>query len=190
MGCAENIVVSGWKPRGEKWRPKSTAVKYSVHSFEICDNLCDDNILWFSPIQIGEWLNELWEERFHSQYKLADDVGMSRVRVQQYFYLLRIPVDLRGRLKTVPGLTEGELRPLTRMDGRVMRLAVGGMAGEMIQSIPARHHVMENKITPRVLHFWTATRSLLDRRRHANVKRHLQSAHFSIFNSRMSSTCR
>jgi hypothetical protein len=103
-----------------KWRPKCTAVKYSIHSFECCDNLLYDNILRFNPIQIGEWLNELWEQKFHSQYKLADDVGMSRVRVQQYLYLMGIPADLRRRLRTVPGLTEEELRPLTQMDGRAM----------------------------------------------------------------------
>jgi hypothetical protein len=54
---------------------------------------------------------------------------MSRVRVQQYLYLLRIPVDLRRRLRALPGLTEGELRPLTQMDGRATRLAVGRLTG-------------------------------------------------------------
>ena len=115
--------------RKEKWRPQCIAVKYSVHIFEYIDNLCDDSVLRFNPIQIGEWLNELSEHTFSNQHTLADAVGMSRTRVQQFLYLLRIPVDLRGRLKQMPGLTEADLRPLTKMEPVNMRAAAGRLLG-------------------------------------------------------------
>ena len=50
-------------------------------------------------------------------------------RVQQFLYLFRIPDDLRVRLKDMPGVTEGELRPLTQMDPMAIRAAVERMAG-------------------------------------------------------------
>jgi hypothetical protein len=88
-----------------------------------------DNILRFNPIQIGEWLGDLAERNFSSQDRLADYVGLSRTRVEQFLYLLRIPADLRARLKVMAGLTEGELRPLTKMDARRQTAAVGRLLG-------------------------------------------------------------
>ena len=71
----------------------------------------------------------LSEHDFSSQNELADAVGMSRTRVEQFLYLLRIPGDLRVRLKEKAGLTEGELRLLTKMDGAAMRAAAGRLLG-------------------------------------------------------------
>jgi hypothetical protein len=128
------FIVSGWYRRTKKWRPQCQAVKYSLLIFEFPDKLLSGNVLRFNPIQIAEWLFELLEERFNSQGKLADDIGLSRTRVEQFLYLLRIPIDLRSQLKQMPGVTEVKLRPLTKMDGQVQRGAVERMLGMMIGS--------------------------------------------------------
>jgi len=54
-------------------------------------------------------------------------LGISRTRAIQFLNLMRIPVDLRERLKGMEGVTEGRLRRVVQMDGTGMRMAVGGM---------------------------------------------------------------
>jgi len=51
------------------------------------------------------------------------------VHIRQDRCPLRIPVDLRHRLNEIPGLTEGELRPLTKMNERRQRAAVRWLLG-------------------------------------------------------------
>ena len=83
-----------------------------------------DNTLRLNPIQIAEWLHQLLAEKANSSQKsLSKDLGVDRTRLQQFLYLLRIPADVRARLKKMPGLTEGELRPMTKLMARDQRVA-------------------------------------------------------------------
>ena len=114
----------------KKWRPQCKAVKYSVHVFEYYDNSLNHNALRFHPIQVAEWLHELLAEKAASnQRTLSHELGVDRTRVQQFLYLFRIPAEMRTSLKGLAGVTEGELRPLTQMDGRGQRVAVRRLIG-------------------------------------------------------------
>jgi len=65
---------------------------------------------------------------------LATDLGISRTRAIQFLNRMRIPADLRGRLRGMAGLTEARLRPMVQMNPAAMRLAVGRMIGLEILS--------------------------------------------------------
>lgn len=56
-------------------------------------------------------------------------LGISRTRAIQFLNLMRIPADLRGRLKGMDGVTEGGLRRVVQMDHVGIRRAVGQMLG-------------------------------------------------------------
>lgn len=114
----------------QEWRPQCIAVKYLIGTFKFPDTSLPDNVLRFNPIQVAEWLTELLGKNgFWGQRTLSCELGMSRTRIQQFLYLFRIPVDLRVRLKAMPELTEGELRPLTKMDGQRQRLVARQLLG-------------------------------------------------------------
>jgi len=71
----------------------------------------------------------LAEKAASNQRTLSDELGVDRTRVQQFLYLFRIPVNSRVRLRGMEGVTEGELRPLTRMDGRGQRVGIAVLLG-------------------------------------------------------------
>lgn len=60
---------------------------------------------------------------------LAAEYHVSKSHVLNYLGLLRIPVDLRVRLKKDPNVAEGHLRPFTRMNPVAMRVAVERLLG-------------------------------------------------------------
>ena len=60
---------------------------------------------------------------------LAAEYHVSKSHVLNYLGLLRIPVDLRVRLKQLPGLTEGKLRAVVRMVPIAVRAAIGRLRG-------------------------------------------------------------
>ena len=90
-------------------------------------------MLRFNPIQIAEWMDEIRRTKLAAPcdktVTLAADYGISKSRVLQFLGLLKIPADLRVHLKTVPGLTEGELRAVVRMEPAATRVAVGRLLG-------------------------------------------------------------
>jgi hypothetical protein len=90
-------------------------------------------VLRFNPIQIAEWLEQLCRKiqgniRDKIQ-KLSEELGVVKCRIIQFLNLLRLPVDLRARLKRDPNVAEGNLRPYTRMDAVAMRTAIERMLG-------------------------------------------------------------
>lgn len=107
------------------------AVYKPVHVFEIHCNFLRDNVLRFNPVQIAEWLDEAKRIRLvgprDTTITLARDYGISKSRVLQFLGLMRIPADLREGLKQMQGLTEGELRPVVRMNPTGMRRRVKRM---------------------------------------------------------------
>jgi ParB-like chromosome segregation protein Spo0J len=97
---------------------------------EYVDNSLCNSVLRFNPIQVAEWLHQLLAEKAASnQRTLSQELGVDRTRVQQFLYLFRIPEELRFRLKGMEEVTEGELWPLTKMDGREQRTTVGHLLG-------------------------------------------------------------
>jgi hypothetical protein len=62
------------------------------------------------------------------------ELGISTTRVIQFLNLLRIPVDLRVRLKKMPDLTEAKLRPIVQMNPAKIRGAVERVVGLEILS--------------------------------------------------------
>ena len=98
--------------------------------FDFNDNSLCDSVLRFNPIQVAEWLQQLLAgKEVFSHKALSLELGVDRTRVQQFLYLFRIPVDLRVRLKGMPGVTEGELRSLRQMDMGRQRVAVERLLG-------------------------------------------------------------
>ena len=101
--------------------------------FEYNDKPLLYKVLRFNPVQIGEWLDELFAENMLRKdtavVTLADRLEISRGRVIQFLNLMRIPVDLRRRLSGMPDLTEARLRGIVQMDGTAMRMAVGRLLG-------------------------------------------------------------
>ncbi len=91
------------------------------------------NILRFNPIQIAEWMEDMLPRNVTSKDRaivtLIKYLGISRTRAIQFLNLMRIPEDLRGRLKEMGGVTEGGLRRVVQMDSGEMRIVVGGMVG-------------------------------------------------------------
>ena len=103
---------------------------YSLLLFEFPHKLFPDNVLRFNSIQIAEWIHQLMAEKdILNQRTLSYQLGVDRTRPQQFLYLLRVPVDVRARLKKIPGLTEGELRPMTKLMARDQRAAAGRFLG-------------------------------------------------------------
>ena len=86
-----------------------------------------------NPVQIAEWTDEIRRTKLGAPgdkvVTLAADCCISKSRVLQFLALLRIPAHLRVQLKQMTGLTEGELRPLTKMDARRQSTAVGRLLG-------------------------------------------------------------
>jgi len=66
---------------------------------------------------------------------VADRLGISRTRTIQFLNLLRIPVDLRGRLKGMTEMTEARLRVIVQMDPAAMRVAVGRLLGPGMMAV-------------------------------------------------------
>lgn len=60
---------------------------------------------------------------------MAAVVGICRTRVIQYLNLMRIPADLRARLKGMPDLTEARLRPTVKPNTVHQRRALERIAG-------------------------------------------------------------
>ena len=60
---------------------------------------------------------------------LAGQLGIARTKTFQFLNLLRIPANLRGKLKGNPDATESRLRPMVQMDSMGMRQAVERLLG-------------------------------------------------------------
>ena len=115
------------------WQPVCGIIKYFQGRFQFRRNRNKDNILRFNPIQIAEWVCQLCEAKLGSPSNkavtTAKELGISTTRVIQFLNLLRIPVDLRVRLKRISDITEAKLRPIVQMNPAKIRAAVGGMLG-------------------------------------------------------------
>lgn len=126
---------SAERPRGyvqtKKWRPQCYGIQYFFKNFRFCYKANPNNILRFHPIQIAEWMDEIRGAKLavhgDKAVTLATDYGISKSRVLQFLALLRIPGDLRVRLKRMQWLTEGELRRIVRLDGPRQRVVVERM---------------------------------------------------------------
>ena len=92
-----------------------------------------DEVLRLNPIQIAEWLEEIGRSILAAPcdraITLATEYHVSKSHVRHYLGLLRIPVDLRTRLKLLPGMTEGELRRLVRLEPIAQRVAIHRLLG-------------------------------------------------------------
>jgi len=76
-------------------------------------------MLQFNPVLVAEWVGQLHEAKF----------GGSSNRVIQFLNLLRIPVDLRVRLKGMPDLTEAKLRPMIQKNRGKIRAVTQRLPG-------------------------------------------------------------
>ena len=109
------------------------AVYKPCHTFTFSDKPLHIKTLRFNPVQVAEWMEALLPKNLISKdtavVTLADKLGISRTRAIQFLNLMRIPSDLRGRLRKMADLTEARLRPMVQMDSAGMRAAVGRLLG-------------------------------------------------------------
>jgi hypothetical protein len=95
-------------------------------------------MLRFNPVQIAEWVSQLYEAKLgglsNRAVTTAAELGVSTTRVIQFLNLLRIPAELRVRLKRMSDLTEAKLRPIVQMEPAKVRGAVERIVGLKILS--------------------------------------------------------
>ncbi len=111
MGCARKITVSACKIGTEEWQPIRGGVYNPLLTFEFRRNSFESNVLRFTPVQIGEWLNDLLaREVVATRTALSQYVGMSRTRVGQFLALAGLPAGTRAKLRGKPDLNEYQIR--------------------------------------------------------------------------------
>lgn len=95
-------------------------------------------MLRFIPVQVAEWVSELYEAQTGTAgnrvVTTATELGISRTRTIHFLNLMRIPADLRARLKVMADLTESKLRPIVQTSPRGIRSVVERIIGLEILS--------------------------------------------------------
>ena len=118
---------------GKEWQPIVYAVYKTQHTFIFSGTPFQVKTLRFNPAQAGEWLHELHEAQVctvsNKAVTTASELGISRTRIIQFLNVMRIPADLRGRLKGMADVTEARLRSMVQMNPLAMRVAVGRRIG-------------------------------------------------------------
>ena len=118
---------------GEKWQPIGGMIKYFQGAFRFHCKSNSKNVLRLNPVQIAEWVGQLYEAKLggpsNSAVTTAAELGISTTRVIQFLNLIRTPGDLRGLLKGMTGLTENKLRPVVQLNPTNQRVAIQRMLG-------------------------------------------------------------
>lgn len=102
----------------KQWQPILGSVYTLYHTIIWPNNHREKNMLRFNPVQVAEWVSDLYEAQTATAgnrvVTTATELGISRTRIIHFLNLMRIPADLRARLKVMADLTESKLRPIVQ----------------------------------------------------------------------------